>query len=110
MGHDYDTLRADADYELRRRDGGTSKWILRDKRTNHRWAFTHVQPHGYEDNVFLRRLSAFEKKRGHAPSSGNRVAILDKESLPEWLIEEFEHIYETGRCTPATDPRGEDDG
>lgn len=100
-----DTHRADADYELRRNDDTLRRWILTDKRTGHRWMFTHVQPHGFQNNVFLRHLSPFERKHGHTASSGNRVAILDKGALPDWLVAEFEHIYETGQATPATDPR-----
>lgn len=100
-----DTRRADADYELRRNNDTNRAWILTDKRTGHRWMFTHVQPNGYKNTVFLRHLSPFEHQNGHTVSTGNRVAILDKEELPDWLVEEFEHIYETGNCTPATDPR-----
>lgn len=102
MGHDYDTLRSDRAYELRRRDDDYRTWWLVDKRTNHRWCFTDVVVNGYKENVFLRRHGTDE-----TPSSGNRSAILDKESLPEWVLEELRHIDEHDTAMPLKDPRGD---
>jgi hypothetical protein len=55
MGHEYETIRSDRAYELRRRDGDYRTWWIVDKRTNHRWCFTDVVVNGYRDNVFLRK-------------------------------------------------------
>jgi len=101
MAHSYEILRAGADYELRKGEEGYSTWTLVDKRTNHKWLFSDVQPRGFKDHVYLYKLRDDEG----SPSIGNRVALLDKNSIPERLIEEFHHIRETGEATPATDPR-----
>jgi hypothetical protein len=92
--------REDADYSIRKRSESNANWIFEDKRVGHKIIFTHVQPHGFKESVFLRKLSSEDH-----PSTGNRVAILNKEELPTWVIAEFESIYEDGDLTPQTDPR-----
>jgi hypothetical protein len=107
MSHDYDILRADADYELRKRDSEKFVWILEDKRTQCTWTFTDVQPNGMNETVYLRKLTAHERQTLENPTAttGNRVGILKKKSLPDWLLEELQSIYDEGGVTPQTDPR-----
>lgn len=99
--------REDADYALWRSEG-TSTWAVEDKRTGHRHYFDDCQPKGFKGNVFLYHYP--NRVDNPSPSIGFKSGILDKDSLPEWLIKEFEHIYAEGCMTPATDPRGDDDG
>lgn len=99
--------REDADYALWR--NGDSTFVIEDKRTGHWQYFNDCQPMGYSNNIFL-----YHYPSGHvenpSPSIGFRSGHLSKDSLPDWLITEFEHIYEDGEMTPATDPRGDEDG
>jgi hypothetical protein len=98
--------REDADYGIVQTDGGS--FTFEDKRTGHKQYFNECQPNGFKGTVFL-----YHYPTGHvedpSPTIGFKCAHLDKDSLPDWLIEEFEHIREHGCLTPATDPRGDDD-
>jgi hypothetical protein len=107
MGKEYAARREDADYALWRSEG-SSTWVIEDKRTGHRHYFNACQPKGFQGNVFLYHYPS--RVDDPSPSIGFKSAHLDKDSLPEWLIEEFEHIREHNEMTPATDPRGEEDG
>jgi len=97
-------FRSDADYKLRRIES-SDRFELVDKRTGHRWMFTSPLVKGYGGNVFLRHLSSYERHRDQTESSGNRAGMLNKETLPQWLIDELKHIRETGTMMPQTDPR-----
>ncbi len=97
--------REDADYSIRKYSEGNANWIFEDKRVGHKFVFTHVQPHGFNESVFLRKLSPYERQNDQNPSTGNRVAILNKAELPTWVIAEFESIHENGDLTPQIDPR-----
>jgi len=105
MSKDYAVRREDADYALTRREGSDT-FLFRDKRTGHRFQFHAVVPHGYQNTIFLYYYPTGE--RGDAvKSDGYKSGFLDKDSLPDWFIEECKHLYDTGSVRPATDPRGE---
>lgn len=97
--------REDADYSIRKRSEGNANWVFEDKRVGHKILFTNVQPNGFQESIFLRKLSPHERQNNSAATTGNRVAILNKEELPTWIIAEFESIHEDGDLTPQTDPR-----
>jgi hypothetical protein len=97
--------REDADYSIRKRSEDNANWIFEDKRVGHKFVFTDVVPNGYGNNVFLQKLSPYERQNDHDASTGNRVAILNKAELPRWVITEFESIDNDGDLTPQTDPR-----
>jgi len=105
MSKTYDARREDADYALWRSEG-SSTWAVEDKRTGHRYYFNNCQPNGYENNVYLYHYPS--RVDDPSPSLGFKSGHLSKDTLPEWLIAEFEHIRECGEVTPATDPRGDD--
>lgn len=94
--------REDANYKLVERK---NTYAFADKRTGHRCIFTDCVPNGFKNNVFLRYLSPHERNEGHNATTGNRVAMLNKESLPEWIIDEFHSIRTNNKMTDATDPR-----
>jgi len=100
---DNDQRREDADYAIWRANGSFG---FKDKRTGHRCFFDDCQPRGFGGYVFL-----YHYPNAHvddpSPSIGFKSAHLDKDSLPDWLIEEFHSINDTGELTPATDPRSD---
>jgi len=106
MSEESSGRREDADYRLQQSNGDQSFQFV-DKRTGHKQYFNDCQPKGFQGNVFL-----YHYPTGHVEDPNRSIAFkcahLDKDSLPEWLIEEFQHIHDEGELTPATDPRGED--
>jgi hypothetical protein len=97
--------REDADYSIRKKHKDNANWIFEDKRVGHKILFTDVQPNGFQNNIFLRKLSPMERQNDENATTGNRVAILNKTELPRWIITEFESIHNKDDLTPQTDPR-----
>jgi len=106
MSKDYDVRREDADYALVRREGSDT-YLFKDKRTGHRYQFHDCVENGFGNNVFLYYHPTGD--RGEAGrTAGYKAGFLNKDSLPQWLIEEFKSIHQTDSVTSATDPRGDD--
>jgi hypothetical protein len=106
MSESNEVRREDADYALWRSEGSDT-FAIEDKRTGHRIDFNDCVPHGYGGYVFLYHYPG-PQVDDPSRTISYKSAYLDKSSLPNWLVEEFEHIYECGGLTPATDPRGGD--
>lgn len=96
-----DARREDANYRLVH-SGDTFTFV--DKRTGHKYQFNDCVENGYGDTVFLYHYPTAHVE-DPSPTVGFKCGYLDKESLPDWLLTEFEHIDDEGAMTPATDPR-----
>ena len=95
--------REDADYRLVERN---NSFLFRDKRTKHRIIFHKCATNGFENNIYL--YFCRKKKRNGKRSVGRKCGMLKKDALPEWIVDEFQSIYDNGRLRKATDPRGDD--
>jgi hypothetical protein len=103
MGKDYAVHRADGDYALYRYEGEDT-FTFKDKRTGHRYQFHECVENGFGGNVFLYHHPTVAPDDA-GRTAGYKCGFLNKDSLPAWLIEEFESIHNTGAVTEATDPR-----
>lgn len=111
MGYDDDgrtadevQRREDADYRIERNEHGT--FTFTDKRTGHKYCFHDCVANGFQNNVYLYHFPSTADDPSRTVSY--KAGFLNKDSLPEWIIEEFRSIHDTDFLTEASDPREKD--
>lgn len=104
MSHDHYAHREDGDYRLvQANEDGVFTFV--DKRTGHKQQFHDCAPHGYGENVYLYHYPTAHVE-DPSRTAGYKCGYLNKETLPEWLIDEFHAIYDNGEMSAQTDHRG----
>jgi len=104
MGKEKAVHRSDSDYAVYRYEDEDT-FTFKDKRTGHIYRFNDCIDNGFGGNVFLYHYPMTEDDPSR--TGQYKCGYLNKDSLPQWLIDEFAHIKHNGCVTPATDPRGE---